>query len=62
MSKVWNFYAGPCMLPDEVMEEAQRSFRNFEDTGMGVVEISHRSAEFADIASKAESLLRELLH
>ena len=62
MSKVWNFYAGPCMLPDEVMEEAQRSFRNFEDTGMGVVEISHRSAEFADIASKAESLLCELLH
>ncbi|SKA66048.1 3-phosphoserine/phosphohydroxythreonine transaminase [Succinivibrio dextrinosolvens] len=62
MSKVWNFYAGPCMLPDEVMEEAQRDFRDFQNTGMGVVEISHRSAEFSEIASKAESLLRELLH
>ncbi len=62
MSKVWNFYAGPCMLPDEVMDEAQRDFRNFENTGMGVVEISHRSAEFADIACKSEALLRELLH
>ena len=36
MSKVWNFYAGPCMLPDEVMEEAQRDFRDFQNTGIDI--------------------------
>lgn len=62
MSKVWNYYAGPCMLPDEVMDEAQRDFRNFANTGMGLVEISHRSAEFDKVAKDAEALLRELLN
>lgn len=61
MSKVWNYYAGPCMLPVEVMEKAQKEFRNFEGTGMGVVELSHRSAEFMKVAKEAEALLRELL-
>ena len=62
MSKVWNYYAGPCMLPDEVMDEAQRDFRNFANTGIGLVEISHRSAEFDKVAKDAEALLRELLN
>ena len=61
MSKVWNYYAGPCMLPVEVMEKAQKEFRDFEGTGMGVVELSHRSAEFMKVAKEAEALLRELL-
>ena len=62
MSKVWNYYAGPCMLPDEVMDRAQKEFRSFEGSGMGIVEISHRSAEFMKVAAEAESLIRELLH
>lgn len=62
MSKVWNYYAGPCMLPVEVMEKAQKEFTDFEGTGMGIVELSHRSAEFMKVAKEAETLLRELLN
>ena len=62
MSKVWNYYAGPCMLPDEVMDHAQKEFRDFNGTGMGVVEISHRSADFMKVAAEAEALIRELLN
>lgn len=62
MSKVWNYFAGPCMLPDEVMDKAQQEFRDFNGTGMGVVEISHRSADFMKVAAEAEASIRELLH
>ena len=62
MSKVWNFFAGSCMLPEQVMEKAQSEFRDFEGTGTGIVEMSHRSKEFMKVAQDAEALLRELLH
>ena len=62
MKRVYNFYAGPCTLPLEVMEEAQRDFLDYASTGMGVIEISHRSQEFKHIAEDSEALLRELLH
>ncbi len=61
MKRVYNFYAGPCTLPLEVMSEAQRDFLDYADTGMGVIEISHRSNEFKHIAEESEVLLREIL-
>ena len=61
MTKVWNYFAGPCMLPVEVMKQAQEEFRDYNGTGIGIVEMSHRSAEFDAIAKESEALLRELL-
>ncbi len=61
MSKAWNFGAGPSMLPPEVMEQAQREFLDFHGLGIGIVEMSHRSAEYTAVAREAEFLLREIL-
>lgn len=60
-SRVYNFGAGPAMLPSEVMYQAQSEFANWRDSGMSVMEISHRSKEFIAIAEQAEADLRELL-
>jgi len=49
------------MLPEEVLEEAQKELLNYNDTGMSVMELSHRSGTFTDIIEKAESDLRDLL-
>lgn len=57
----WNFTAGPCTLPEEVMKKAQAEFMDFAGMGAGVVEISHRSPEFDALAKNSEKLLRELL-
>lgn len=62
MSKAYNYAAGPCMLPPAVMEQAQREFLDFQGLGVGVVELSHRSAQFDGLARESEALLRELLH
>ena len=59
--RIYNFSAGPATLPLEVLEKAGKDIVNFQSTGMGLVEISHRSKEFMAVASEAESLLRELL-
>ncbi len=61
MIKAWNFGAGPSMLPSEVMAKAQQEFTDFHGLGIGIVEMSHRSAEYTAVAREAESLLRELL-
>lgn len=57
----WNFTAGPCTLPEEVMKQAQAEFMNFAGMGAGVIEISHRSPEFDALAKNSEKRLRELL-
>ena len=62
MSRVYNFSAGPSMLPEAVLEEAAKQMTNYEGCGMSVMEMSHRSAEYEAIIGKAESLLRELMH
>ena len=62
MTKAWNFGAGPSMLPVEVMAQAQQEFTDFHGLGIGIVEMSHRSAEYTAVAKEAEQLLRELLH
>ncbi|MEW9796964.1 3-phosphoserine/phosphohydroxythreonine transaminase [Alteromonas sp. CYL-A6] len=61
MSEVYNFCAGPAMLPKEVMQQAQAEFTNWRNTGCSVMEVSHRGADFVEIAAQAEQDLRDLL-
>lgn len=58
---VVNFAAGPSALPYEVLETAQREFLNYAETGVSVMELSHRSATFSKIIHQAEMSVRELL-
>ncbi|MFT5698699.1 MAG: phosphoserine aminotransferase [Desulforhopalus sp.] len=59
--RVYNFSPGPATLPLEVLEKAGKDVVNFQSTGIGLIEISHRSKEFMAVASEAEALLKELL-
>lgn len=59
--RIFNFSAGPAMLPVPVLEEAQRDMLTLPGVGMSVMEISHRSKTFDEIFGKAESGLRELM-
>ena len=58
---VYNFGAGPAMLPKSVMQQAQEEFLDWHGSGMSVLEMSHRGKEFMSIAAQAEADLRELL-
>ena len=60
--RVFNFSPGPSMLPLEVLEEAQKEFLDFNNTGMSITEMSHRSKPFMAVNEEANSLLRELMH
>ena len=60
MDRVYNFSPGPAVLPPQVMEQAQAEFLDWNGTGMSVMEVSHRSAEFMDLAAQSEADLREL--
>lgn len=62
MSRVYNFSAGPAVLPEEVLQEAAAEMLDYKGTGMSVMEMSHRSKAFEDIIHTAEADLRELLH
>lgn len=62
MNRVYNFAAGPSMLPLEVLEEAQRELLNFNGTGMSITEISHRAKPFMAVVEEAESRLRSLMN
>lgn len=59
--RVYNFSAGPCTLPLEILETAASELTNYRGTGMSVMEMSHRSKAFDDIHKKALADLRELL-
>ncbi|QMV14234.1 3-phosphoserine/phosphohydroxythreonine transaminase [Vibrio spartinae] len=59
---VYNFSAGPAALPKAVMEQAQSEFINWNQLGTSVMEISHRSKEFIQVAQAAEQDLRDLLN
>ena len=61
MGRVYNFSAGPAVLPEEVLQEAAAEMLDYAGTGMSVMEMSHRSAAFADIIESAEADLRELV-
>ena len=62
MSRVFNFSAGPAVLPEEVLQEAAAEMMDYRGTGMSVMEMSHRSKAFDDIIKEAEQDLRDLLH
>lgn len=59
--KIYNFYAGPAVLPQAVLEEAQSELLNFNNAGMSILEISHRSKEYEAVNTEAEALMKELL-
>ncbi len=61
MRKVFNFNAGPAMLPEEVLLTAQREMLDWHDTGMSIMEMGHRGPEFQELAHHAEADLRELM-
>ena len=58
---IYNFSAGPAVLPKPVLEQAQREMPDYQGSGMSVLEMSHRSKEFDNIIREAEKLLRELM-
>lgn len=62
MSRVYNFSAGPSMLPVEVLERAQREMVEYGTSGMSVMEMSHRSKDYQEIIDSAEALVRELMN
>ncbi|MCI8342329.1 MAG: 3-phosphoserine/phosphohydroxythreonine transaminase [Firmicutes bacterium] len=62
MNRVFNFSAGPSMLPLEVLEKAQKEFVSYGETGMSVMEMSHRSKDYENIIFSAEATLRELMN
>jgi len=59
--RVYNFSPGPATLPYEVLQQAAKDVVNFQETGIGLIEISHRSKEFMAVIAEAEALLRELM-
>jgi len=59
--RVYNFSAGPSMMPVEVLQSMQTNMLNWENCGMGVMEMSHRGKEFVQIAKEAEKNLRDVL-
>ena len=62
MSRVYNFSAGPSMLPVEVLERAQKEMVEYGTSGMSVMEMSHRSKDYEAIINDAEALVRELMN
>ncbi|MGZ9898272.1 3-phosphoserine/phosphohydroxythreonine transaminase [Shewanella gaetbuli] len=62
MSAIYNFCAGPAMLPQAVMQKAQKELIDWNGLGVSVMEISHRSKEFIALTTQAEKTLRELMN
>ena len=62
MSRVYNFAAGPAVLPEEVLKEAAAEMLDYKGTGMSVMEMSHRSKIFEEIIQEAEQDLRDLMN
>ncbi len=62
MSRVYNFSAGPAVLPEEVLKEAAADMMDYKGCGMSVMEMSHRSKMFDDIIKEAEADIRSLMN
>ena len=60
--KIHNFSAGPCILPQEVLQEAAEALGNFNGLGLSLIEISHRSKDFVAVMEEARALVKELLN
>ncbi|MGN0696803.1 MAG: 3-phosphoserine/phosphohydroxythreonine transaminase, partial [Oscillospiraceae bacterium] len=61
MARVYNFSAGPAVLPEEVLKEAAEEMLDYKGTGMSVMEMSHRSKAFQSILDEAEQDIRDLM-
>ena len=61
MGRVFNFSAGPAVLPEQVLQQAAAEMLDWHGCGMGVMEMSHRGKDFIAIAEQAEALLRQLM-
>ena len=61
MKRAYNLNAGPSAMPESVLKEAQAEFLNYQDTGMGIIEMSHRSSEYDAMHQETKALLRELM-
>ncbi len=61
MNRVYNFSAGPAVLPEEVLKDAAAEMLDYQGTGMSVMEMSHRSKVFEEILNEAEQDLRDLM-
>lgn len=61
MARIYNFGAGPGMLPEEVLKQAQAEILDWHDTGVSIMEVGHRGPEFKGVAEQAEADLRELM-
>lgn len=59
--KKHNFYAGPSILSPYTIQETAKAVINFADTGLSVLEVSHRSKEFQAVMDEAQALVKELL-
>ncbi len=62
MKQVHNFFAGPCVLPQQAVEKAIEALKDFKGTGVPVISISHRSKEWVQVMDDCRSLWKELLH
>ncbi|MBR5779842.1 MAG: 3-phosphoserine/phosphohydroxythreonine transaminase [Clostridia bacterium] len=62
MQRIYNFSAGPSMLPESVLEQAANEMLNYQDSGMSVMEMSHRSPVYQAIIDTAEADLRKLMN
>ncbi len=62
MARIYNFSAGPAVLPEEVLKEAAEEMLDYKGTGMSVMEMSHRSKAYQEIIDAAEADLRDLLN
>ena len=61
MARIYNFSAGPAMLPEEVLKEAAEEMLDYRGCGMSVMEMSHRSKVYQQIIDEAEADLRKLV-
>lgn len=62
MKKVHNFNAGPCVLPDQAIDNSIEALKDFAGTGMAVIEVSHRSKEWSAVMDECRALWKELLN
>ena len=61
-NRIYNFSAGPSMLPLEVLKKAQSQMLNYEESGMSVMEMSHRSKAYDAIITKTQERMLSLIH
>ncbi len=62
MTQVYNFSAGPAMMPKAVLEQAQKELLNWQEQGTSVMEVSHRGKLFMELITQADKDFRELFH